>query len=41
MPPTLPTLMDSCMTFRCMREILRPENRAKATAVVTTPSPPI
>ena len=41
MPPTWGAEMDSCMTQRCFRLIRLPEKIKIATAIVTTPMPPI
>ena len=41
MPPTWGAEMDSCITHRSRRPIFRPEKMEMATAMVTTPMPPI
>ena len=40
-PPTLWADMDSCIVLRAERPILRPDATVSATAMVTTPIPPI
>ena len=40
-PPTFGAAIASCIVHLCIREIFRPERRAKDAATVTTPRPPI
>ena len=40
-PPTFGAEMASCMVLRCFRLIRLPETVAMATAMVTSPMPPI